>query len=818
MELFVVPHTHWDREWYMTFEESRKKLVNLMDILLVVLENDPDFRFMLDGQTIVLEDYLETKPENEGRLRKLITAGRLSVGPWYVQPDEFLVSGESLIRNLLVGEDIAERFGKKMNAGYLPDSFGHICEMPMILRGFGIDSFIFMRGAGDEIKKSIFTWNYRDGSSVTAMHLLPGYDNGAQISCISADMMRDRIEILSELHSIRGSGEPLLLMDGSDHLLPEPDIAERLKKMTGHLKLGDVEEYMGGEHRIELTYNGELRESKYSPILPGVLSARTYLKQRNRELEDLLLFYAEPLSLYAMLSGGKHNELPWKELMKNHAHDSICGCGIDAVHSENAERFDRVEKGIRSVMSDCTREISSDDGSFSVYNPLNWNRREPVCIDASPEEMLVNSKGEPVAYAIRDGKATFIADVKGLSFENYRFVEGANEQKGSVAAENGAIENEFFKVEVNEGGSLDVYDKNNNRWFRGLNAFCDISDRGDEYNFCAAGDPTYPEVFETRIVYSTPIMAILRTEISFGSSAEKSPLSIVSEIRLCSKVPRVDFTTEVRNSRKDHRLSVMFPFNGRVIAGSKFGSVERKHTEHYTRDDKEAELIEKITRAHRPDNREKGWIEDPADSYPFDRFVHTDGLTIAAKGLFEYSFVDGMLGITLLRCTGKLSKGDLSCRRGHAGPDIDTPEAQCIGNYKYEYAISSGDESSAIKDAMNHNVPMLALKGRIDDGISVHPESVVLSCLKAAEDSDGIIVRLYNPGKEPVRGVIRFGHRITGAWEVDLREKEKKAVSFSEDTAEFEAKPFALLSVRICVEHQKWIEQGSNIYSQKNIT
>jgi len=230
MELFVVPHTHWDREWYMTFEESRKKLVNLIDILLVVLENDPDFRFMLDGQTIVLEDYLEIKSENEERLRKLITAGRLSVGPWYVQPDEFLVAGESLIRNLIVGESIAERFGKKMNAGYLPDSFGHICEMPMIFRGFGIDSFIFMRGAGDEIKKSIFTWSYRDGSSVTAMHLLPGYDNGAQISCISADEMRDRIEILSELHSIRSPGEPLLLMDGSDHLLPEPDIAERLKK------------------------------------------------------------------------------------------------------------------------------------------------------------------------------------------------------------------------------------------------------------------------------------------------------------------------------------------------------------------------------------------------------------------------------------------------------------------------------------------------------------------------------------------------------------------------------------------------------------
>ena len=149
LTILLVPHTHWDREWYQTFQQFRIRLVQAVDKLLDILDSDNTFsHFMLDGQTIVLDDYLEIQPEQEERLRQHIRSGRILVGPWYVQPDEFLVSGESLIRNLQVGIRQATDFGNPMYVGYVPDSFGHIAQLPQIFQGVGIDNAVFWRGVG----------------------------------------------------------------------------------------------------------------------------------------------------------------------------------------------------------------------------------------------------------------------------------------------------------------------------------------------------------------------------------------------------------------------------------------------------------------------------------------------------------------------------------------------------------------------------------------------------------------------------------------------------------------------------------------------
>src|SRR5262249_4367395 len=119
----VVPHTHWDREWYLPFEQFRLRLGAVVDRGLETLRPDPSFTsFTLDGQAIVLEDYVEVRPENEARLRALLAAGRLEVGPSYMLPDEILVGGEPLVRNLLLGRRVCRRFGvEPSGAGYLPD-------------------------------------------------------------------------------------------------------------------------------------------------------------------------------------------------------------------------------------------------------------------------------------------------------------------------------------------------------------------------------------------------------------------------------------------------------------------------------------------------------------------------------------------------------------------------------------------------------------------------------------------------------------------------------------------------------------------------
>src|SRR5690349_16002328 len=149
----VVPHTHWDREWYVPFEVFRLRLGAVVDGVLDTLEDDPSFTsFTLDGQAIVLEDYLDVRPEQGARLRALLAAGRLEAGPWYVLPDELLVGSEALVRNLLLGRRVCRRFGiEPSTAGYEPDSFGHTSQLPQVLAGFGLRTFLFSRGLGDEL-------------------------------------------------------------------------------------------------------------------------------------------------------------------------------------------------------------------------------------------------------------------------------------------------------------------------------------------------------------------------------------------------------------------------------------------------------------------------------------------------------------------------------------------------------------------------------------------------------------------------------------------------------------------------------------------
>ena len=223
LNIILVPHTHWDREWYQTFQQFRARLVHTIDKLLDILDRDRNFSyFMLDGQTIVLDDYLEVQPEQEERLKKYTRSGRITVGPWYIQPDEFLVSGEALIRNLQMGLQRAAEFGEPMRIGYVPDCFGHIAQLPQILQGFGIDNAVFWRGVGAEARQSEFLWAAPDGTRVLVIHLADpmGYSN-ARMMPLVPDEFAARVELLTAQILPKATTNTLLFMNGSDHLDPQ---------------------------------------------------------------------------------------------------------------------------------------------------------------------------------------------------------------------------------------------------------------------------------------------------------------------------------------------------------------------------------------------------------------------------------------------------------------------------------------------------------------------------------------------------------------------------------------------------------------------
>jgi alpha-mannosidase len=180
LTLHLVPHTHWDREWYLPFQSFRVRLVQMMDKLLDALSSDGTYRhFMLDGQAILVEDYLEMRPEQAEDIQRLVQTGQLAIGPWYVLADEFLVAPESLVRNLMLGARVCERFGGRLPVGYVPDIFGHVSQLPQILRGAGLESAALRRGLAQEPAE--LWWEAPDGSRVLTCYLRDGYDNAAHL-------------------------------------------------------------------------------------------------------------------------------------------------------------------------------------------------------------------------------------------------------------------------------------------------------------------------------------------------------------------------------------------------------------------------------------------------------------------------------------------------------------------------------------------------------------------------------------------------------------------------------------------------------------
>ena len=216
----IVPHTHWDREWYEPYQSFRMRLVEMLDALIPILERDPSYaRFLLDGQMAVVDDYLEVRPEAESRIRALAATGRLVMGPWYILMDEFLVSGETIVRNLQLGFARGAAFGGVMEVGYLPDMFGHIAQMPQILRLAGFEHAVVWRGVPSAIDRSGFNWEAPDGSRVRAEYLMTGYGNGAAIGDDAKALVRRIADHIDEVGSFLLDG--LLFMNGTDHQEPQ---------------------------------------------------------------------------------------------------------------------------------------------------------------------------------------------------------------------------------------------------------------------------------------------------------------------------------------------------------------------------------------------------------------------------------------------------------------------------------------------------------------------------------------------------------------------------------------------------------------------
>ena len=419
----IVPHTHWDREWYEPFQSFRLRLVRMLDELLDLLEHDPSYsHFLLDGQMAVVDDYLEVRPGAEARLRALAAAGRLSMGPWYVLMDEFLATGETIVRDLQLGIEKGAAFGGAMEVGYLPDMFGHVAQMPQLLAQARLSHAVVWRGVPGSIDKSAFWWEALDGSRVRAEYLVVGYSNGSSIPDDAKALVRRIADHDTEIGSFLVDG--MLFMNGTDHQVPQPwlgrVVAEANELQDDFvLEITSLPDYLRNAPVEGLaTWRGELRSGARANVLMGVASTRVDVKQANARATTALERRAEPLAALLLPADRwpqRLLDIAWTQVIRNSAHDSICACSVDEVTDAVLARYAearRIGEGIaEEALAEFTRSLEA--AGPVALNPVARPRSGVVEIVVAGEEVPEGAQAlpeEPGAFGIPRGLGPLTLD------------------------------------------------------------------------------------------------------------------------------------------------------------------------------------------------------------------------------------------------------------------------------------------------------------------------------------------------------------------------------------------------------------------------
>jgi len=507
--------------------------VDVVDDVLEQLEADERLRFTLDGQLATVDDYLEIRPEGEERIRAHVLAGRLAIGPWQTLMDEFLVDGETTIRNLETGLARAEELGGTMRVGYLPDMFGHVAQMPQILRAAGIEIAVVWRGVPSAVDRHRFVWEGVDGSTVLTEYLPDGYGNAAQLF---DNPGQPALEPFEERYRPWFGEDDILGMVGTDHMPLPRDLTSRVPEEA---RLGTLAEYLdGATPTAGLTrWQGEMRSAARANLLPGVTSARIDLKAACGRSERWLERYAEPLqALYGADWPEAFLQIAWSRMFQNSAHDSICGCSADSVSAQVLVRYAEAEQIGRELTYRAVDRIAEQvpEGAFAVVNPSPWERTEIVELDSVLTAVTV----PPLGWAaVRPSQ-----------------VPGSDPKTGSI------------------GAIADVDVSSLTRIVRGR-------DVGDSYNYAPPdGDVLVDTPIGERleVLDENPLRRLLVLHRSYGWDDKIVETQTYFELRAGERFVRirVDFDNPCENQRVRLHLPLREPAD-RSYAEGQFAVIER---------------------------------------------------------------------------------------------------------------------------------------------------------------------------------------------------------------------------------------------------
>lgn len=735
-KIHVVAHTHWDREWYFSDNEAFIQFSYHMDEVIYALENGELDYYYLDGQLSILDDYLKVYPNQETKIKELVEGNKLFIGPWYTQMDEFVVAGESVVKNLQIGIDMSKRLGGHTALGYLPDSFGQGKDMPKIYNGFGIENAVFWRGMPNEVTKSReFYWTAEDGSKVLTINIRNGYYAG--VALVEGEIYQKKaiLDIVSEDSATTNITLPV----GGD----QRAVDRNLKAIIEEANKEFAEEYQIEESNYPHIFNllkkeatdlptvqGEFMSGSVSKIHRSIYSSRYDLKKINDTIENRLIFQLEPLMLMADDLGIPFKrelmDYTWKLILKNHAHDSIGGCNTDKTNEMIMARYKEADQLSYSTVDYLVRKIAESiegiqENDLVLFNTLPYRRTEPYTLEVSTKKTTIKlfddqrheipfqliSTEKVYAGEVRRSesdydeakyyyihKISFINELPALSYQIVS-VEEQDEsatQEKPVAPEETMIENAAYKITFSNG-QFSILAKEQGITYKNCLHVEESGDEGDTYDYSPAYfDSIHHLFFETAevAIQSGKFLSTMSVTGSWfvpkdlaARKAQKVDTEIEYTLTLSLKndSKRVDMKLSVNNQALDHRmrLVVKTPVKSQVsYADTLFGIVERNNND-----------------PHIHDWRELGWKEEPTEIYPMIHYANTHDLetswTVMSKGIKEYQVIDSDMYITLFRGVGFLGRPELLRRPGDASGNqfryIPTPDSQLLGSLEMELSL-----------------------------------------------------------------------------------------------------------------------------------
>lgn len=744
----VIPHSHWDREWYFNCARSNVYLVKHIKEVLEHLEKNSEFTYLMDAQSSLAEEYLSFCPEDRERIKKLVKEERLFFGPWYTQTDQLVISQESIVRNLLYGSKYANDLGGYFNVAYAPDIFGQAGNMPQIYKQFKMDRFLFWRGvSNNRLPKTEFIWKGSDGTQMIAKQIREGYSNCGHLPESEEDILPYLNKKVGNLEK-EATTKNLYFSNGFDQAPLRKNLLELINKYN---QLDNKREYILSSpvkffedlekdcKNINLpVIEGELTEAKHSRIHKSIFSTRADLKQLNNKNENLLINVLEPILCISNSLGNRYPkkelEKIWKLLFDNAAHDSIGNCNSDSTNRDIFFRHKSARDYIESLLDLNMRLISSKIKSdkeyqFTAFNPYPEKRDEVVEIVAyiSEEEFTIKdylgnqldyviiSKVEQTDYVLKQqmklniSKKTyipkkvyltkllvFLKDIPALGYKAF-YLDLKDKKEPEIYKEfkENKIENNYYTIIFEDNNTITIYDKLNNKEYKNQMIFEENGDDGDSYNY----SPPRKDIIATSLEAD-----IIKLEKLTSSVSEKLKIKFKNNLPYNLN----EREKNIRSKEYFYEVEIELRKNENII---RFNSIfENTVLEHRFCVIFDTEIASKFSIADqvygiikRPVELEtmkvwekENWEEIPNCIEPMQSFVtlcnDNYGMAIITDGVKEYEIIGtnySKIRLTLFRTFNFMGKENLLYRPGRASGETieETKDAQLLGKIKTEFAI-----------------------------------------------------------------------------------------------------------------------------------